>query len=167
MKPVTVLTFNEPKRTEPIKARLERAGIAAAIYDERNVQKLCYLSEPLAGIHLRVDRKDYDRALELLHEWARTDGALCDAIHCPECGLSRVEYPQFTREFLLPTLGALLCVMGGLIERQFYCEDCHYTWSTTVKHQPALDMLGWPIKSIQAKPHSHPHNGVHTGVSPA
>ena len=73
MKPVTVLTFNEPKRTEPIKARLERAGIAAAIYDERNVQKLCYLSEPLAGIHLRVDRKDYDRALELLHEWARTD----------------------------------------------------------------------------------------------
>ena len=158
MKPVTVLTFNEPERPEPVKTRLELAGIPAAIHDERAIQKFCYLSEPLAGIHVRVDRKDYERAQKLLREWARTDGVLRDAIHCPDCGSSRVEYPQFTRKFVLPAFGALLCAIGGLIERQFYCEDCHYTWSTKAKVLPELDLLGWPKKSPQARPHSSPVN---------
>src|SRR4051812_14544847 len=153
MTPVTVLTFNEPEDAEVVKTRLESAGVPAAIYDERKVQRFWYMAEPLAGIRLRVDRKDYERAQEFLHEWARTDGdALRQAIHCPECGSSRVEYPQFTRKFLLPTFGALLCAIG-LIEREFYWEDCHYTWPTKVKVPPDLDLLGWPKKSAQPKAH--------------
>src|SRR6185503_10430952 len=37
MEPVTVLTFNEPEHAEPLKQRLEQAGIPAAIYDERRL----------------------------------------------------------------------------------------------------------------------------------
>jgi len=142
MDPVTVLTFNEPEQAQPARQKLAQAGVSAEIYDERKLQKVWLVREPLAGIRLRVDRKDYERAQELLRGWADT-GALRDAIHCIECGSSRVEYPQFTRKFVLPGFGALLCLVG-LMEREFYCEDCHYTWPTKVKVPPDLDLLGWP-----------------------
>ena len=85
MEPVTVLTFNEPEHAQPIKERLEAAGVVAAIYDERKLQKFWYISDPLGGIRLRVDRKDYERAQDLLREWHKTDGMLREAIHCPDC----------------------------------------------------------------------------------
>src|SRR5688572_18392115 len=109
MEPITVLTFNEPEQAEPLKQRLEQAGIHAAIYDERKLQRAFLARESLAGIRLRVDRKDFERARELLAEWHAREGVLRDVIHCPECGSSRVQYPQFTRKFVLPNFGALLC----------------------------------------------------------
>lgn len=151
MEPVTVLTFNEPEQAEPIKQRLDQAGIHATIYDERKLQRFAFVCDPLAGIRLRVDRKDYERAQELVREWGKTD-ELRDAIHCPECGSSRVEYPQFTRKFILPNLAAVLCAVG-LVEREFYCQDCQYTWPTKVKVPPNLDLLGWPRKGPRPKVH--------------
>jgi hypothetical protein len=150
---VTVLTFNEPEQAEPLKQRLEQAGIHAQIYDERKLQRFGFLSpEPLAGIRLRVDRKDFERARELLREWHEREGALRDAIHCPECGSSRVEYPQFTRKFVLPNFGALLCAIG-LMEWEFYCQECQFTWPRKVNVPPKLDILGWPKKAPAGRQH--------------
>ena len=113
MEPITVLTFNEPEQAAPLKQRLEQAGIPAVIYDERKLQRAFLCRESLAGIRLRVDRKDFDRARALLWEWQRQENGLHDAIHCPECGSSRVQFPQFTRKFVLPNFGALLCAIGA------------------------------------------------------
>jgi hypothetical protein len=33
-----------------------------------------------------------------------------------------------TRKFLTPALVGLLCAMK-IIPKEFYCQDCHYTWS--------------------------------------
>jgi hypothetical protein len=55
------------------------------------------------------------------------DGALHDAVRCPDCGSSRIEYPQFTRKFLTPNVIGLLSAMH-LFEKEYYCEDCHFTW---------------------------------------
>jgi hypothetical protein len=156
MAPVTLLTFHKPDETERVKARLHRAGIPAIIGDERTMQKYLYLSEPLAGIHLCVDRKHYERAQDLLREWGWTNGELRDAVHCPECGASRVQYPQFTRKFLLPSLGALVGALTGFFERKYYCEHCHFTWPAKVIEQPELDLLGWPRKSAPAGPAPYP-----------
>src|SRR5436190_2628925 len=142
MEPVTVLTFNEPEQTEPLRQRLEQAGIPAVIYDERKLQRVFLCRESLAGIRVRVDRKDFDRARALLWEWHRRENALHDAIHCPECGSSRVQYPQFTRKFVLPNFGALLCAIG-LLEWQFYCQECQFTWPRKLKVPRKLDVLGW------------------------
>jgi hypothetical protein len=142
MDPVTVLTFNEREQAEPARLKLEQAGIPATIYDERRLQRVWLVREPLAGIRVRVDHKDYERAQEVLRGWVG-DEVLRDAVHCLECGSSRVEYPQFTRKFITPGFGALLCLVG-LIEREFYCENCHFTWPTKVKIPPDLDLLGWP-----------------------
>ena len=146
MEPVTVLTFDEPEPAEPLKRRLEEAGIHASVYDERKLQHVFLAPGSLAGIRLRVDRKDFERARELLAEWHARDGVLREAIHCPECGSSRVQFPQFTRKFVLPNFGALLCAIG-LMEWKFYCQDCQYTWPRKQNVPPNLDVLGWPKKA--------------------
>ena len=142
---VTVATFNEPQQAEPLKQRLERTGIKAEAHDERNLQRYWFMSETLAGIRLRVEKHYYQKARELLGEWDRADGALRDAIHCPECKSSRVEYPQFTRKFVSPSIYAVLCKLG-VFEKKFYCEECHYTWPVKQRIQPDTDLLGWPKK---------------------
>jgi hypothetical protein len=146
MEPVTVLTFNEPEQAEPLKQRLEQSGIPAAIYDERKLQRAFLSRESLAGIRLRVDRKDFERARVMLADWHAREGILRDAIHCPSCGSSRVQYPQFTRKFVLPNFGALLCAVG-LMEWKFYCQECQFTWPRKENVPPNLDVLGWPKKA--------------------
>jgi hypothetical protein len=152
MEPVTVLTFNEPQQAEPLKQRLEQAGIPAVIYDERKLQRAFLSRESLAGIRLRVDRKDFERARALVWEWDKQEKVLKDAIHCPECRSSRVQFPQFTRKFVLPNFGALLCAVG-LMEWKFYCQDCQYTWPRRQSVPPNLDPLGWPRKAPAARQH--------------
>src|SRR4030095_7393548 len=98
-------------------------------------QRYWFMSETLAGIRLRVEKHYYQKARELLEGWDRVDGALRDAIHCPECKSSRVEYPQFTRKFVSPSFYAVLCKLG-FFEKRFYCEECHYTWPVRQRIQP-------------------------------
>src|SRR5207247_6872307 len=145
MKMVTEATFNEPEDAEPLKQRLEAAGIHAEIKDERKLQKYWFMSDPLAGVHLRVDREQFEMAGQLLRQWDASEGVLKHAIHCPACGSSRVEFPQFTRKFVSPGLYAVLCALG-LFERRFYCEDCHFTCPLSQKLEPPTDLLGWPMK---------------------
>ena len=64
----------------------------------------------------------------MLIDWDANDGALRDAIHCPECGSLRVDYPQFTRKSLLTNLTMGVAANVGLVDKEFYCEDCHFTW---------------------------------------
>jgi hypothetical protein len=142
---VTEATFNEPEEARPLCERLEAMGIHAEVKDERNLQKYWFMAEPLAGVHLRVDRHDYERAHQLLTNWDAADGALKHAIHCPECGSSRIEFPQFTRKFISPSFYAVLCKLR-LFEKKFYCEECHLTWPLSEKLPPRLDALGWPAK---------------------
>jgi hypothetical protein len=39
-----------------------------------------------------------------------------------------VEYPQYARHSLLTNLAMGLLAEVGLVEKDYYCEDCHYTW---------------------------------------
>lgn len=151
MDPITVLTFNNMEPAIAMRRRLREAGIPAEIYDESQVQKYWFLSKPLASIRLQVNHPDYERARHLLADWIG-EGALREAIHCPECGGSRVEYPQFSRKFILPAAGALLCAVG-LIQREFYCQECQWTWPLKPKSQPQTDPLGWPVKPPPPKQH--------------
>ncbi len=127
MRTVTIATFNDPGKAEPLRRRLEEVHIPAEVHDQSAVEQLWFVKRPVAGVRLKIHAADYERAIKLLREWDATEGILKDAVRCPECGSSRVEYPQFTRKFLLPNLVGLLAAIG-LIERKFYCMDCQYTW---------------------------------------
>jgi DNA-directed RNA polymerase subunit M/transcription elongation factor TFIIS len=154
MDAITVLTYNEPEDAQPIVKRLSDAGIPATLHDERNVQKYWFISQPLAGIKVQVHKADYQKSKDLLEKWATEEDILTKAIHCPECGSSEVDYPQFTRKFILPTAYALLCKLG-MTRTEFYCTHCHYTWPPSERIKERTDALGWPTRPKTPKAASH------------
>jgi hypothetical protein len=132
MNMVTVATFNEPSKAEPLKQKLEQAGIRAEICDESKYEWFWFVTRPVAGIRLKIHKKDFVTARRLVREWDGSDGVLRDAVRCPQCGGSRVEYPQFTRKFLLPNLVGLASVLG-IIDKEFFCQECDFTWPKDAK----------------------------------
>lgn len=145
---LTVATFNEPEHAEPLRRRLQEAGLVAEIHDERKLQRWYFLAPTLAGIRLRVPKEKHPAARKLLEEWHVRDGALGNAIICPECGSSRIEYPQFSRHFLWGGVAAVFAALG-CFQRKFFCKSCNYTWAASIKIEPRTDVLGWPEKQGQ------------------
>jgi hypothetical protein len=150
MDAITVLTYNEPEDAQIIVKRLADAGIPSTLHDERKVQKYWFISQPLAGIKVQVHKADYQRTKDLLEKWGTEENLLTNAIHCPECGSSEVDYPQFTRKFILPTLYAVLCKLG-MTRTEFYCTHCHYTWPPSERVKEHTDALGWPSRPKSPK----------------
>ena len=141
---ITVATFNDRAPAEKIAQRLRDLGLSADLYDESNEQKWKLFNlYPRAHMRVRVHTSEAERALALLKEWQATEGALSDAVHCPECGSSKIEFPQFSRRTLMGALPAALAATG-VIAQEYYCEDCHFTWPDEVKVEPELDILNWP-----------------------
>jgi len=126
---VTIATFNEPDKAKRLKQRFQEAGIKADIHNEGHLQQVAFMSRPQANAKVMVDDADFERVQNLMIEWETTDPDVAAAIiRCPQCGSSNIEYPQMTRKFLTPALVGLLCAMK-VIPKEFYCQDCHYTWS--------------------------------------
>ena len=146
MHPVTLATFNEKDQAEVLKNRLERAGVRAEVRDATKVQRFLFAREHMAGITVEVDRRDFDHACRMVKDWDKKEGVLQDAVHCPQCGSTRVEYPQYTRKFFTPAFHLSIGIALGLIKKEFYCEDCQYTWPMEEKVDLDRDALGWPRK---------------------
>ncbi len=126
-----VATFSEKEKAQRLRDRLEQAGIGAIVGDESRLQRFFFLSKPLASQKVYVDDKDLEKARQFLIEADDRDQLLQGEVRCLQCGSARVEYPQFTRKFMTTTLVELFCVLR-IIDKTFYCEDCHYTWPATV-----------------------------------
>jgi ribosomal protein S27AE len=124
---VPVATFNDCARAEPIQKQLVRAGVDAKINDEL-FEKLWFVSPKEADVRIDVALDQADRAQQLLLEWDAAEGILRDAIRCPECGSLQVHYPQFAHRALMPNLLMGFLAKIGLVEKEYYCEKCHYTW---------------------------------------
>ena len=141
---LTVATFNEREPAERIAQRLRNAGFHADMFDESDAQRFLLLNlTPKAHMRVRVSKDEGERAIQQLGEWDRADGALHDAVRCPQCASSRIEYPQFSRRTLMSAFPAAAAAMG-LVERQYYCENCQFTWPAELKEQAKLDVLNWP-----------------------
>ena len=120
--------FPDRAAAAPIRDRLIKAGISAEIHDQLQLERLWFVSKSAAGVRLEVPHNDWTRSAKLLLEWDRATGALHQAIHCPECNSLRVQYPQITQKSLLTNLAIGLMAELRLVERQYYCEDCHCMW---------------------------------------
>jgi DNA-directed RNA polymerase subunit M/transcription elongation factor TFIIS len=143
----TVATFNTHPPADLLAKRLREAGFKADVFDESGEQKWLLLNlEPKAHLRVRVPKEEADRALQALKDWDAADGAMGEAVRCPQCGSSRIEYPQFSRRTLMSALPAAAAA-AGLIERQYYCEACGNTWDADPKPAPDLDVLNWPKTS--------------------
>jgi mono/diheme cytochrome c family protein len=129
MSTTRVAHFENHAQAEPARQHLLKSGIKAEIHSELGLAKLWFVSKCQAGVRLEVPRREAARSLALLSHKDTPLGILRDAVRCPECHSLRVDYPQFTRKSVLTNV-----VMGFLaeihfLERNYYCEDCHFMWA--------------------------------------
>jgi hypothetical protein len=144
METVTIATFSKESAADQVRGLLEQAQIHAETQHESTLEWLWFTAKPVVRWRLKVNTADFERATRLLQEWDKSDAVLREAVRCPECGSSRVQYPQFTRKFFLPNLIGLLATLG-IVRREFYCEECHFTWPKDGQ------------KRSRVRPHSAPY----------
>jgi hypothetical protein len=125
---VTIATFNEPAKAKHLKDRFQEAGVKADIHNEGHIQAGSFSAKPQANAKVLVTEEDFEAANNLLTEWEATDPQVGAAIRCPQCHSPRIEYPQLTRKFLTPSIAAILFALK-IFQKEFYCQDCHYTWT--------------------------------------
>jgi transposase-like protein len=143
---LTIATFNDHAPAEVLKDRFLDAGLHADLSDDAGSQAIFFLSKhPRANMRIRVRKEEYERAKKLLQEWEK-DGVMSQAVRCPQCGSSRIEYPQFSRRTAGSMFFALLSA-AHVIPREYYCEDCQFTWPDKVVPDVDRDALNWPRES--------------------
>jgi hypothetical protein len=128
MNTISIALFSSRKQAEPIQQRLAKAGIAAEIHEELGLQRLWFVSKRSAGARLEVTADELEKAERMLMAWDNSEGALGQAIHCPQCRSLRVDYPQFAHNSVLTNMAGGVAAELGLVEKDYYCEQCHYTW---------------------------------------
>jgi hypothetical protein len=146
MNTMLLATFHELEPAQILQQRFQQAGISAIIKDESRIQRIWFMSEPLAAIHVEVPTDQYLDALALMKLLDTDHGILRSAVRCPECHSSRIEFPQLTRKFATPGLIGLL-MAARIVRREFYCLECHFTWPLVVQLARKLDKFGWPYDS--------------------
>ena len=124
---VTIATFNEPSKAKHLKTRLQEAGVKADVHSEGHLRQAAFMSKPQANAKVLVTEEDFEAANKLMVDWEASDPEIGAAIRCPQCKSPRVEYPQLTRKFLTPWLASVLFALK-IFPKEFYCQDCHFTW---------------------------------------
>ena len=140
---ITVATFNERPPAETLKDRLIGAGLHAEVMDDSGAQAAFFVgSHPKAHMHVRVRKEEMERAESMLKEW-EPDGVMSEAVRCPQCASSRIEYPQFSRRTAGSIPFAALAAMK-VIPREYYCQACQFTWPDKAEEEVERDALNWP-----------------------
>jgi hypothetical protein len=135
----TLLTCKSREAAEHLETRLKMAGFArTSLVDESNLQRFVYLTKPIGAFKVVVADQDLEAAKRELHTWELLpDADLAEVIYCPECRCSNVEYPQSSRKPIVPTVAMDLLMVTGLLEREFYCRECHHTWADSLPEPEA------------------------------
>jgi hypothetical protein len=129
MNHVRIALFNEREAAELIRQRLEQAGIPGEIHAAPGLAILWFVSGKAIGARLEVPARLERLACKLLVDWDSAENGLRAVLRCPECGSFRVDYPQVTRKSLITNLALGLFAALGLLEKDYYCEDCHCMWA--------------------------------------
>jgi hypothetical protein len=129
----TVAVFENASDGRLLETDLKNKGFATRSYDDKVLRFFLFLCPPDATVQVQVRANDLKNAAYFLNHDPATSALLQRAIRCPSCGSLRVQYPQMTRKFLLPTLLLHLGIILRLITHQAYCESCHWLWGLPKK----------------------------------
>jgi hypothetical protein len=125
---VRLALFPNEAAAVPVREALLGAGIGVEIHRELQLQRLWFVSAKTAGARLEVPLAQWEGATALLKQWDAVDAIPGQAIRCPECRSMRVDFPQYTPKSFLTNLAIGLLAELRLVERQYYCEECHCMW---------------------------------------
>jgi hypothetical protein len=132
--PISIAAFDNLPPAQTLVHALSERGIEAGLQNETADQALRFFTAHAhAQYRVLVAPDVMDRALQ---ELARMEPLppehafecpVRHVIRCPECGSTRVEFPQFSRKTIVGALPAVAASLG-LVEQDFFCQVCHYTW---------------------------------------
>ena len=134
---VTVAIFENANDGRMLEVDLKNKGFETRTYIDKLLQCFLFLCPPRATIRVQVRAHDFKNVTYFLDHESATSVLLQRAIRCPTCGSLRVQYPQMTRRFLLPTLSLHLGIILRFITHEAYCESCHWLWSLPKKRVSA------------------------------
>jgi len=132
MKKVPIVMFSDRVKAQPVRQRFIESGINAEFNSAPKLPMLWLVSGRQCGIRIEVPTEHLAAAEELLLAWDEAEGLLREAVRCPECRSFRVEYPQYAKHSLLTNFFMGLSASLGFGEKDYYCEDCHFTWPKEV-----------------------------------
>jgi hypothetical protein len=132
---VDVAVFEKLEAGKALEVFLKDKGLEARTYDDKLFRYFLFLRAPHVTYRVQVRGKYFDGVTELLR--SKAPEVLDQALHCPACGSLRLNYPQMTRRFILPTFLLHLGIIFRVIEHECYCEHCHEMWTLPIKDAPA------------------------------
>lgn len=124
---VTLAVFENMGDGRVLETFFRDKGIEARTYNDKMLQAFLFLCPPRITFRVQIHNDHFQEATRLLDE--THPPILEKAIHCPSCGSLRVNYPQMTRKFFLPTIALHLGIIFRIIGHECYCENCHMTWN--------------------------------------
>lgn len=129
-----VAVFYDLSSGQALESFFEGKGLQARTYDDWVFRWFLFLRPPRVTFRVQVRKSNFKDADAFL-EVGRPE-ALQLAIRCPSCNSLRIEYPQMTRKFILPTVLLHLGIIFRVIEHECYCNHCHFIWNLP-KEDPA------------------------------
>jgi hypothetical protein len=126
---VKIAVFEESNDAQALEAIFKNKRIEARTYNDRMLRLFLFLCPPRVTFRVQVRHGFLKYAMDFLETEPGVSAILQKAVHCPDCGSLRVEYPQMTRKFFLPTLLLHLGIIFRVIEHECYCENCHCIWN--------------------------------------
>lgn len=124
-----IASFEDAAPAEDLARRLSEEGFGAITNNDAGEQLFRFFTpHPHARWHVLVPPDKVQEALDRLRVLDASEQILRFAIRCPDCGSTQVEYPQFSRNTLVGNIVPAAAAALGLVEREFYCTACHFTW---------------------------------------
>src|ERR1700722_3583131 len=133
---VNVAVFENVTDGQILETRLKNKGFEARTYKGRLLPLFLFLCPPHATFRVLIRQNDLKNTADFLAADPGATALLQKAIRCPSCGSLRVQYPQMTRKFFLPTLLLHLGIIFRVIEHEAYCESCHFLWNLPKNGMP-------------------------------
>lgn len=133
---VNLAVFEEVEDAEALELALCRQGLAVRTHHDWLLQIFLFLCPPHATYHAQIRDNHFHKAMQFLSREKFAAGLLQRALRCPACGSLRVQYPQMSRHFFLPTLLLHIGIIFRIIEHEAYCESCHSLWHLPKKQIP-------------------------------
>ncbi|MGH7976859.1 MAG: hypothetical protein ACREC8_09360 [Limisphaerales bacterium] len=121
-----VAVFEDLNDGKVLESFLKDKGFEARTYDDKAFRYFLFLCPPRVTYRVQVRKNHFEGMTDLLR--SKAPATLDKALHCPSCGSLRVNYPQMTRKFIMPTVLLHLGIIFRVIDHECYCESCHHIW---------------------------------------
>lgn len=133
---VDIAVYENASDAKTLEAYLRERKFEARTYDDKLLRYFLFLRPPRVTYRVQIRESEFKVVVNILEK--EDPSILYQAFHCPSCGSLRINYPQMTRKFFLPTILLHLGIIFRFIDHEAYCEHCHHVWNLPKDGLPVL-----------------------------